>query len=103
MMKLFLVPASRENIEATIQGSVSIDVARKFLSSSQLNSLENALGDQKTFHCWAMTEIKRSIFEGMERHDIVLLSEKDTGTFNFLAQITHKIESETLGNYLWKY
>jgi Protein NO VEIN, C-terminal len=103
MMKLFLVPASKANLEATVIGSVSTTVAERFLSPGQSKFLKNALGNQKTFHCWAVTESLRSTFERMESGDAVLLTVKGTGMFSYFAHIIHKVESEELGNHLWSY
>jgi hypothetical protein len=103
MMKLFLVPASKANLEATVIGSVSTTVAERFLSPYQSESLKNALGNQKTFHCWAVTESLRSTFEHMERGDAVLLTIKGTGMFSYFTHVIHKVESEELGNHLWSY
>jgi hypothetical protein len=102
-MNLFLVPASLENVKKTIASGVSINAAEQFLNSSQLESLKKVLGNKKTFNCWDMTESLRPVFESMEKDDTVLLTVKSTGSFNYVASIIHKLESERLGDYLWSY
>jgi hypothetical protein len=90
-------------VKKAITSGVGIDVAETFLNSSQLESLEKVLGDKKTFNCWAMTESLRPVFDSMEKGDTVLLTVKSTGSFNYVASIVHKLESEKLGDYLWPY
>jgi hypothetical protein len=48
-----------------------------------------------------MTEGTRAQFEKMVPGDYVLFSEKNTGTFNYFAEVTAKITNKALGDYLW--
>lgn len=102
-MGLYLVPASRENIVKTIISDVDISVAEQFLITTDLKKIKELLGAEKRFNCWAMTESNRSIFERMEAGDIVFLSEKNTGMFNYKAIVFFTIECEKMGNSLWPF
>jgi hypothetical protein len=102
-MNLFLVPASQENVNKTITGAVSFDASERFLTSAQIAALRKALGNDRAFHCWALTESLRSTFNSMQVDDVILMTIKGTGIFNFLARVIHKLESEKLGETLWSY
>lgn len=99
--QLFLIPASRENANKTLEGSVSFDFAARFLDQDQVDQLEQALGGQTLFRCWAMTENSRSYWEAMNVEDIVLITVKGTGKFNFEARVATVLDSERLGEELW--
>jgi hypothetical protein len=98
---LFLAPATKENVKATIEGSVSLEEAARYVRADQLASLQRALGDKITFRCWAMTEGSRTYFQNMRRSDIVLLTVKSSGRFEYKGTILTKLESASLGNALW--
>ena len=100
---LYLAPASTENIKETILVGVDISIAEKYLVASDFNELKTLLGDERRFHCWAMTESSRSEFCRMERGDIVLFVEKGTGFFTWQAEVLFTTESEEMGKYLWTY
>jgi len=102
-MKLFLIPASEENINRTIERSVNISVAERFLDQSKFNELKRLLADKEEFHCWAMTESREYLFDEIESGDIAIFTVKGTGEFNFIAEIFHKTVCEDLGKYLWSY
>lgn len=102
-MGLYLVPASRENIIKTIVNDVDISVVEQFLIPSDMNKLKELLEGESRFHCWAMTESMRSIFDKMLNGDIVLLAETRTGLFKYSGEVFFTVESEELGNYLWTY
>src|SRR5262245_18081554 len=102
-MNLFLVPATTENVRATLQQKVNLGVAAEFLTDDQYASLKRSLGDSSSFNCWALTESTRSTFDLMEAGDIVLLSIRGTGMFNYAARVIHKLENESLGKALWSF
>ena len=102
-MNLFLVPASKENIEKTITDDVDISIAEKFLIPYAFKKLKDLLGAGSRFNCWAMTESNRAVFNKMQAGDIVLLATKGTGSFKYVAEVFYTTESEELGNYLWSY
>ncbi len=55
-MNIFLAPATLENANRTLTNSVDIELAEKFLSHSDYESLRRTLSGKTTFNCWAMTE-----------------------------------------------
>ena len=101
-MNLFLVPASQENVQKTILSPVDISVAREFLNVSEFSKLKAVLGSEKKFHCWAMTERRISCFWTMQPDDVVLITLKGTGVFNYMCTVLHKMKSERLGEHLWR-
>ena len=51
MANIFLVPASQENVDKTIVGSVSLSKVAPHLRSSDVEALRRELGDADRFHC----------------------------------------------------
>ena len=102
-MNLFLVPASQENVQNTVLNSVDLSVAEQFLNSSEFSRLQNVLSPQKRFHCWAMTEQSSSSYWTMQPDDVVLLTLKGSGLFNYMGRVFHKMKSQQLGKHLWPY
>src|SRR5947209_4086 len=100
-MNIFLVPASRENIRATVEGSVPIEIARRYLRPTEFERLNQVLGPRDRFNCWAMTEGKRSTFVQMRPGDLVVMTLRNTGHFSYVAEILYTLESIELGNFLW--
>jgi len=100
-MNLFLVPASSENIRATIARSVDIEIARQHLNPAQFENLKRVLGSRRSFNCWAMTKSKISVFKSMNPGDIVLLSIRGTGRFDYKATVVTKLECRQFGESLW--
>ena len=99
--KLFLTPASGENLRATIQQTVPLAAAAQHLTEPQTAALKEALGGERDFHCWAMTEKRKTFFAAMAPGDIVLLTEKGTGKFTWFGVVVAKVVSEALGKALW--
>lgn len=98
---LYLAPASTENLRATITRSIPLQSVRDTLTASQYESLTAIAGDSGELRCWAMTESRRAVFTTMRHGDVVLFTERGTGTFGYSARIAGKIESEKLGERLW--
>ncbi len=98
---LFLALAPPDDVAATIARAVPYTKAERLILPRQRIQLKRALEDASTFHCYAMSESNRSVFESMRPGDYVLISELRTGKFNFLARILTKFESEELGRELW--
>ena len=101
-MNLYVASASPDNLEPTVLSSVRLDAASPFLTPSQQQYLAGVLDGSLGFHCWAMTENLRSHFAQMEAGDAILISEHGTGLFNYVARVIGKLESASLGNYLWR-
>lgn len=98
---IFLAPASEENVRASIVGAVSLSTAKHHLSDRQMETLRDALEGDEQFHCWAMTESNRATFESMRSGDIVMLSLRGEGLFNYIGDVVTTFESASLGNALW--
>ena len=102
-MNIFLVPASLENLRRTINQAVSVKEVQHILKNDQLQEIQKALNGRNTFNCWAMTENSRTLYMTMEPGDIILMSGKRSGLFNYFARVLLKIENEPLGRHLWSY
>ena len=98
---LYLVPATKENLRISIRRTVSLDVAKEVLEDDQFQALAASIAPAKEFRCWATTEANRAVFESMRVGDLVLLTEKATGRFNYRARIRAKMVSEELARKLW--
>jgi hypothetical protein len=98
---LYLVPATKENLRISIRQTVPIAVARESLTPEKFSSLEEAIAPANEFRCWATTDSNKAVFESMKNGDVVLLTEKGTGRFNFRARVRAKVVSEELARRLW--
>jgi len=100
-MAVFLVPADRSNLEASIEGAVSYELIVEHLpdSANQIRRLSGIGG----IHCWAMTNHRSKEFEFMQPGDDVLFSESGTGKFTHYGQVIYKTKSQNLGKALWPY
>ncbi len=98
---IFLAPASEENIKTSIKGSVHLSTAKKYLSSEQFESLSESLGENISFHCWAMNENSRAYYRTMKKNDYVLFKITGSGFFNFVGKVIYKFENEDFGQALW--
>ncbi len=99
-MSLYLVPATRENLERSIEREVAPEDLAPYIPAAVLSEIQ-ARARTEGIRCWAMTASKRSSFDAMHPGDFVLLSESDTGCFTHFAQVTFKVESKSLGDALW--
>lgn len=98
---LFLAPASKDHVEATVTRTVPYAKAERLILPRQRIQLKRAIEDASTFHCYGMSESNRSVFELMRPGDYVLITVTRSGQFNFLARVVTKFESEQLGRELW--
>lgn len=98
---LFLAPASFANMEATLVRSVALEDALRQMDAESGVTLRKILGPREHFHCWAMTETKRDVFERMKHGDTVLFSLNNTGLFSYRATILGRFESILLSRTLW--
>jgi predicted transcriptional regulator len=99
--RLYLVPASRENLRVSVQRGIPLKTASEILSAEQLNVLARAVAPLQEFRCWAATEASKAVFESMKAGDIVLLTAKGTGKFDYRARIITKLVSESLAQKIW--
>jgi hypothetical protein len=97
-VRLFIAPAGDANLRRTITEQVEMSAVEALLSNSQLEDLKSVLGNSGGFHCWALTESRRSVFDAMRLGDLVILITPYTA---FTGKIQYKLINEKLGNYLW--
>lgn len=98
---LYLAPANKENLEATIINPVPFSVANKYLNTNQASKLKLALTNTEEFRCWAMTKSSRPKFNSMNNGDYILFTLKGTGKFSYFGRVIYKVESLKLGQALW--
>lgn len=101
-MSLYLVPATRENLERSIEKGVAPDEVAPHIPESELLEIQSRARTEG-IRCWAMTAHNRSFFNAMQPGDIVLLTEKGTRVFTHFAQVTYKLKSQPLGDALWPF
>lgn len=101
-MSLYLVPATRENLECSIESAVPVAKLAPFVASNTITEIQARAGVEG-IHCWAMTSspAQRAFFTEMKPGDIVLLSESDTRCFTHYAEVSFKLENKALGDALW--
>jgi putative restriction endonuclease len=99
-MSLYLVPATRDNLEVSIEMEVAPERLAPHVSKDIFEELLR-LGGPEGIRCWAMTTTLRAAFDAMRPGDLVLLSESDTKRFTHCAQVTSKVESKAFGDALW--
>jgi len=99
-MSLLLVPATRENLEKSIERPVDIVFAKKHLSGEFVQTLVRQAGNEG-IRCWAVTKNKRALFGKIRDGDEVLLTEKGTGLFTHYGIIIGKTQNESFGRALW--
>lgn len=100
---IFLAPASDENIQKTIRGSVRLTSIAHLLSEEERQVLQSSTKNTEALKCWAMTEGSRSKFNEMAPGDLVLFTAKDSGRFQYSGEVVSKIDSERLGKHLWDF
>jgi hypothetical protein len=99
-MGLLLVPATRENLEKSIENSVDINFAQKYLDKNFINDILHLSGNEG-IRCWAVTKNNEKLFNDIVVGDEVLLTEKSTGLFTHYGVIVGKIKNELFGKALW--
>lgn len=99
-MGLLLVPADKDNINVSIDKSVDISFAKRFLPSEFIDEILKYSGNEG-IRCFATTQI--SIYQGLKKGDEVLLTKKATGLFTHYGIIIGKIQNAELGKELWPF
>ena len=99
-MSLLLVPATRENLEKSIEQSVDIEFARNYL---QEEFVEDLLRQSRSegIRCWALTKNRRKLYDDIANGDEVLLTEGGTGLFTHYGVIIGKTQNVSFGKCLW--
>ena len=101
-MSLLLVPATRENLEKSIEKSIDVAFAKKYLDSNFVDTILRFSG-MEGIRCWALTKNRLSLFNKIKNGDEVLLTEKDTGHFTHYGVVIGKTQNVEFGNVLWPY
>lgn len=99
-MSLLLVPATRENLEKSIEKSVDVSFAKQHLPSDFVDEILKFSGIEG-IRCWALTKNRITIFNDIKNGDEVLLTEKGTGHFTHYGIIIGKTQNIDFGNALW--
>jgi len=105
-MNVFLAPASSENLLATIKRRVPFSEVRHLMDARDLRAIKDLGNEDEGFHCWAVTENRKNIWDKMKNEDIVLFKETGTGYFTCVGKIFYKSKSDKnkkLAAMLWKY
>lgn len=102
-MNLFLAPAAAGNIQKSITNGVRMTLLERYLSGRDLRQLKDVLGRDGPYHCFAMTENKRTTFEGMDLGDEVMLTITGPKKYDYICQVAYKIENEEFGRALWEH
>ena len=101
-MAIHLAPATRENIEKSLENPVPVELVSDYILDDFLQDLQAKAG-LEGIRCWAMTESHRKTFERMQPGDDVLFSTKGTGKFTHYGQVIAKLENKALGDALWPF
>lgn len=99
-MSIILAPGTRENIEKSIAKPVSGSFAKEYLSFSLIDEIITYAGIEG-IRCWGLTKTNIKLFKDIEKGDEVLISEKDTGLFNYYGVVINKTQNSAFGNALW--
>lgn len=99
-MSLILVPATRDNLEKSIEKSVDVSFAKQYLDSKFVDEILKYSGIEG-IRCWALTKNRIKIFDDIKNGDEVLLTEKGTGKFTHYGVIIGKTQNVDFGNALW--
>ena len=95
-MSVLLVPATRENLETSIENSVDLEFARKYLDEKLITELLRLSGNEG-IRCWAVTKNKRKLYNDIRKGDEVLLTEKGTGLFSHYGIVIGKTRNVEFG------
>lgn len=101
-MSLLLIPATKENLEKSIDKSVDLSFAAKYLPNEFLSEITKYSGIEG-IRCWALTKNNISLYNQIQNGDEVLLTQKGTGEFTHYGVIIGKIQNADFGNALWPF
>lgn len=103
MKNLFISPASRDNLESSVENHVDLETIRRNVAAHDYEKLHNASPDVSGFQCWGMKEsMRNNYFEAMQPGDIVLIKENKKTDFGYQAEVIYKAESKTFGREIWR-
>ncbi len=101
-MALLLIPATRENLEKSIEQSVDIEFAKQYLGADFVSELLRFSGNEGV-RCWAVTKNRKKLFDQISAGDEVLLTEKGTGLFTHYGVVVAKTRNRSFGENLWPF
>ncbi len=99
-MGLILAPATRKNLEMSIEKPIDIDLVKKYIPGDYVTELLRYSGIEG-IRCWAMTKNKQAVFDQIQNGDEVLFTEKGTGRFTHYGVVIGKTNNPRLGSILW--
>ncbi len=100
-MNLFLAPAEQDNVNETLKRRVKTEKALQYLRGKSREKLQQELQGADSFHCWAMTQGRKNLFDLMQPGDCVLIVVNGTGLIEYSGHILTKIHNRPLGENLW--
>lgn len=108
MQALYLCPATMEDLAASIEKPVPLELVKEHFGPKYHEELCARLGSPEGVFCWAISrKDERSVptlYEKMEEGDIVLFRRNDTppaATFEYRAQLVCKRPSRDFGREVW--
>lgn len=108
MQALYLIPGTAEDLAASIEKPVPLELVKEHFGPKYHDELSALLAGREAVYCWAMSRGDgRKIpfaYEKMEEGDIVLFKQSGTSasdTFNFLGEVIYKKPSSTFGGDVW--
>ncbi len=102
-MSLWLIPATRANLEKSIEASIDLELAKQYLSNDFISNLQKYSNNQKGIYCWGLSKNSTKLFDDMRPGDEVLITEKGTGKFTYYAEIIDKTINPDLALKLWPF
>lgn len=108
MQALYLCPATGDDLAASIDKPVSLDLVQEHFGPKYREALCSRLGNPEGVYCWAISRRdERSVpalYEKIEEGDIILFLRTDTPTsttFEYGGQVVCKRPSRDFGREVW--
>lgn len=99
-MGLLLAPATAENLQKSIENSIDISFARKYLSNGFVDEILKYSGGEG-IRCFALTKNSKPTYDKINNGDEVLFSKKNTGLFTHYGVVIGKVHNVDFGENLW--
>ena len=104
-MDVYLAPASIENLNKSIIGSIDNKVLKKYLNEREWKEI-GKIYKGKEIKCWGMncgSGKYQTYFNDFNYGDYIIFTPKGSGKFKYIGRIVYKIFNEKLGEILWKF
>ena len=108
MQALYLCPATVEDMAASIENPVPLELVKEHFGPRYHEELRARLGNPEGVYCWAISRRdERSvppIYEKMEEGDIILFRRSDTpsaSNFDYRGKLVCKRPSRDFGREVW--